>query len=224
MSGSSNSACTITSLLLNCQSLDGMAIDDIRVLLYKRTVKELSELASVRLAGSNRKADIIERLLSMAIIGAVRDVSQHGETSGGHDGFIGISYITPTIIESLRQLPTFESISQWKKETKGSLKDFTFMNLLIYLVYGRDKSFDMQSLKAFKSLKAYKFFYDGFVKNVWMYECLPVITSNNVTLRVLYFRAYVHHSLTCESPLLVFVSINGETGDVYSAKCNCVSG
>ena len=29
---------------------------------------------------------------------------------------------------------------------------------------------------------------------------------------------------TCESPLLVFVSINGENGDVYAAKCNSVSG
>ena len=38
--------------------------------------------------------------------------------------------------------------------------EFTFMNLLIYLVYGRDKTFDMQSLKlkAYKLLKAYKFF------------------------------------------------------------------
>lgn len=168
---SSTSACTITSVLLNCQSLDGRAIDDIRIQLCKRTVKELGALArslGVRLAGSIRKADIIERLLSMARIGAVRDVSSqpNGETSGGVDEFIGISYITPTVIEALRQLPTFESISQWKKETKGCFKDFTYMNLLIYLVYGRDKSFDMQSLKAFKSLKAYKFFYDGFVKNV----------------------------------------------------------
>ena len=32
------------------------------------------------------------------------------------------------------------------------------MNLLIYLVYGRDKTFDMQSLKAFRSIKAYKCF------------------------------------------------------------------
>ena len=82
----------------------------------------------------------------------------------------------------------------------------------------------MQSLKAFKSLKAYKFFYYGFVKNVWMHKCLPAMTASNVILRVLYFRAYVHHSFTCESPLLVFVSLNGDTGDVYSAKCNCVSG
>ena len=32
------------------------------------------------------------------------------------------------------------------------------MNLLMYLVYGREKTFDMQSMKAFRSLKAYKFF------------------------------------------------------------------
>ena len=135
---SSTSACTITSLLLNCQSLDGRAIDDIRVQLCKRTVKELGALAKslgVRLGGSIRKADIIERLLSMARIGAVRDVSSQ-PNSGGVDDFIGISYITPAVIGALQQLPTFESISQWKKETKGCLKDFMFMNLLIYLVYG----------------------------------------------------------------------------------------
>ena len=67
------------------------------------------------------------------------------------------------------------------------------MNLLIYLVYGRDKTFDMQSMKAFyRSLKAYNFF-DGFVKNIWVYECPR---TSNLNLRVLYFRAYVYHSLT----------------------------
>lgn len=100
--------------------------------------------------------------------------------------------------------------------------DFTFMNLVIYLIYGRDKSFDMHSLKAFKSLKAYKFYYDGFVKNVWLYECPS--TGDSLNLRVLYFRTYVHHSLTCNSPLNVFVSLNGDTGDMYSRKCTCVSG
>ena len=95
------------------------------------------------------------------------------------------------------------------------------MNLLIYLVYGRDKTFDMQSMKAFRSLKAYKFFFDGFVRNVWVFECPR---TSNLNLRVLYFRAYVHHSLTCDSPLEVYISINGDNGDVYSGKCSCVSG
>ena len=35
------------------------------------------------------------------------------------------------------------------------LVEFTFLNLLIYLDYGREKAFDMQSMKAFRSLKAY---------------------------------------------------------------------
>ena len=111
-------------------------------------------------------------------------------------------------------------MKEWNKKLNGVLKDFTFMNLLIYLVYGRDKSFDMQSLKAFKSLKAYKFYYDGFVKNVWVHE-FPISESE---LRILYFRAYVHHSLTCDAPLETYVALNGDNGDVYSAQCTCVSG
>ena len=38
---------------------------------------------------------------------------------------------------------------------------------VVYLVYGRDKTFDMQSINASRSFKAYKFF-DGFVRNVWV--------------------------------------------------------
>ena len=78
-----------------------------------------------------------------------------------------LSYITDEAREVLCKLLAFSSVKEWKKKLKGVLKEFTFMNLLIY---GRDKSFDMQSLKAFKSLKAYKFFYDAFVKNVWVHE------------------------------------------------------
>ena len=58
--------------------------------------------------------------------------------------------------------PCHRFLSFWNGEKLDSLKDFTFMNLLVYLVYGRDKSFDMESLKAFKSLKAYKFFQFGY--------------------------------------------------------------
>ena len=111
--------------------------------------------------------------------------------------FTGISYITDEVRTVLHSLPSFSSVKEWDKKLQGVLKDFTFMNLLIYLVYGRDKSFDMQSLKAFKSLKAYKFYYDGFVKNVWVHE----FSISESGLRILYFRAYVHHSLTCDVPL-----------------------
>ena len=95
------------------------------------------------------------------------------------------------------------------------------MNLLIYLVYGQDKSFNMQSLKAFKSLKAYKYVFNGYVRNVWVYQC-PC--NNKLMLKIHYFRAYVHHSYNCDTSLEAFISMNAENGDVYSAKCSCVSG
>ena len=98
-----------------------------------------------------------------------------------------------------------------------SLKDFAFMYLFVYLVYGRDKSINMESLKAFQSLKAYKFFHDGFVRNVWVHR-FPSMDN------LLYFCEFVHHSLSCEALLEVFVALNGDTGDVYTTQCLCVSG
>ena len=182
----------LVSSLMRAQDMTDTETQVLRETLLANTVKELNTLArrvSVRLAGSSRKADIVERVLAMAKIGAVHDTLSNTVS----DDFTGISYITDEVRAVLGQLPQFETITTWKKELSGVLNEFTFMNLLIYLVYGRDKSFDMKSLKAFKSLKAYKFFYDGFVRNVWVHECvMPPSTS----LRVVYFRAFVHHSLT----------------------------
>ena len=78
-----------------------MALGDIRRQLLKKTVKELGTLAKllgVRLTGSSRKADIVDRLLAMAKIGAVRDMSTEDAT---RDTFTGISYITAEVIEAL---------------------------------------------------------------------------------------------------------------------------
>ena len=74
------------------------------------------------------------------------------------EAILSISYIIDKVKQVLRVLPEFSSVVEWGKQLDGILEDFTFMNLLIYLVYGRDKTFDMQSLKAFKSLKVYKYF------------------------------------------------------------------
>ena len=41
---------------------------------------------------------------------------------------------------ALKNLPTFERVMDWKKDLKGVLKEFHFMNLLVYLVCSRDKS------------------------------------------------------------------------------------
>ena len=140
--------------------------------------KELS------ITGSFQKSNIIDRIMGMACIRALQDptLTQSEEANG-------TSYLTEGVKRILRDLPPFTSVTQWDKKLSRVLKEFTFMNLLLYLVYGRDKTFDMQSLKAFK------LFYDGFVRNVWVHQRL---TNNELHLRVLYFRAFVHHSLTCE--------------------------
>ena len=150
----------------------------------------------------------------MAQIGAVHDSS--GEENG--EDVIAISYLTEEVKSFLKSLPSFSNVTQWSKKLSGVLAEFTLINIVIYLVYGRDKTFDMQALRAHKSLKAYKYFFDGYVKNVWVYQCL----SEN--LRVLYFRAFVYYSFTTDTPYEVFVSLNGDNGDVYAGQCACVSG
>ena len=89
----------------------------------------------------------------MSRIGAI-----HGyRTPKGDD--TSITYITKEARSVLKALPPFSSITEhWSKTLDCTLKDFTFMNLLVYLVYSWDKTFNMHSLKAFKSLKAYKLF------------------------------------------------------------------
>ena len=79
----------------------------------------------------------------------------------------------------------------------------------------------MESLKAFQLLKAYKLFHDGFVRNVWVHQFQ---NTNHLNLKMLSFHGFVHHSLSRESPLQVYEALNGDTGDVYSAQCSCVSG
>ena len=125
-------------------------------LLHRLKVQELKMLAKevrVRLTGSLRKDDIIERMMGMARTGALQY-----ESDARSDDIRTISYLDEDTKRVIRSLPAFASVTRWDKKLAGVLMEFTFMNLLIYLVYGKDKMFDMQSLKAYKSLKACKFF------------------------------------------------------------------
>lgn len=151
---------------------------------------------SVKLTGSLRKADIVDQLIVMEKIGAARDEKEEEYD----DSFCTeIIHITDEVKAVLEKRLAFDSITSWKKDLKGVLREFRFMNLLVYLVCSRDKSFDMQALKTFK------YFYDGFVKNVRVSE--PGTGHFPLQLRIIYFRAYVHYSFTCNEPLTVFVAM-----------------
>ena len=91
------------------------------------------------------------------------------------------------------------------------------MNLLTYVlgVWAR-QIIQYTVIKAFKSLKAYKYFFDGYVRNAWVHQC-PC--DNNLMLKVLYFCAYIHHLYNRDAPLEVFISTNEEHGN-QSAHVN----
>ena len=114
----------------------------------------ISKRLSVKLSGVVRKANIVERLVCMAQLACV-----HRDEVDGED-ISGLTCVTHEVKEKLRGLPSFSSVHSWTKTLEGVIADFTFMNLL----NGWDKTFDMQSMWAFKSLKAYLFFTDGFGK------------------------------------------------------------
>ena len=213
---------SIKSLLLRAKDLSDDKAKALESSLRQKKLLNLKEIAKdllIRLTSATRKQDIVDYMMCVVQIGALSDPS---EREGNEpDAYCAISYLTDDTKKVIRELPPFTTVTTWSKKLVGVLREFSFMNLLIYLVYGWDKTFDMESMKAFRSLKAYKYFFDGFVRNVWVYEC-P--NTNDLNLRVLYFRAYVHHSLTCDTPLEVYVSINADNGDVYSGKCSCVAG
>ena len=99
-------------------------------------LRVISQRLSVKLSGVVRKADIVERLVCMAQLGCV-----HWDEVDGKDSVSGLAYVTHEVKEKLRGLPSLSSVDSWTKTLKGVIADFTFMNLLIYLVYGRDENF-----------------------------------------------------------------------------------
>ena len=91
-------------------------------------------------------------MLAMSRIGVIRG----HRTPKGDD--TSITYITEEARSVLKALLPFLSVTEhWSKMLDSTLKDFTFMNLFVYLVYSWDKTFDMHSLKALKYLKPTSF-------------------------------------------------------------------
>ena len=82
-------------------------------------------------------------------------------------------------------VPVLAGIRLWNKDL-SSLKDFTSMQLYKYLVNSRNNTFDKDSMKAYKSLKAYKYFSDHLVENVW---------ANSEEEEMVIIRGYCHLSL-----------------------------
>ena len=98
------------------------------------------------------------------------------------------STLTPVLHQQLSALLPFELVKNWVKDS-SALKDFTFLDLYTYLIESKDKEFDHNSLWSFKSLKAYSYFKDELVRNVWMSpihgtECIYARCHCMVSLKI----------------------------------------
>ena len=133
---------TIHFRLLNSTELSDSNIALLREDLIVKKIDELRKIASslsVRLTGSTHKKDIVDRIVGMAQIGVVRIPSEEDNA----EDVIAISYLAEEVRLLLKSLPSFSSVADWGKKFSGVLAEFTLINIVIHLVYGQDKSFDM---------------------------------------------------------------------------------
>jgi len=72
------------------------------------------------------------------------------------------------------------------------------------------QTFRHASIEGHKSLKPYKYFFDGYVKKVWVFSKAQVKLENTIFLCYFY---------PTDLPYEVFVSLNGDNGDVYAGQC-----
>ena len=108
----------------------------------------------------------------------------------------------------------FKQATNWSKTLKG-LSNFTFMDLYIYLVSSCNKTFDRESLKAFKLLTAYKYFADDLVRNVHTGR----IPANDLAA----IKAHCLSSLKASTTYFTFLAMK-QNGTVVAAQCSCVAG
>ena len=106
----------VKELLYSGEELSNEDIAALISQLSAMTLKNLKSLAKslgIRLTGSSRKGDIIERLIGMA---RIEKCAQHEE--GGDE--IAITYLTEEVKGVLRTLPPFSSVVDWSKSLGGS--------------------------------------------------------------------------------------------------------
>ena len=183
--------------------------------LQRLTVQRLKFLCKeTAVKSSGIKAEIIGRLITswkkLCDVRTECDGEEQQSTTFSSDAQ-STSKSSKTSVK--RNLPTFETIREWTSKDISPIRKYWYMNMYEYLVNSTDSTFDKESMKAFKSLKAYKYFSDGLVSNVWAHHLEDEVVV----------RGYCLSSLKAKTVYTVYVVIK-TTGDVVGGACNCVAG
>ena len=85
-------------------------------------VKGIARKLKVKIAGANKKSELIARLIAVSRLGTIRDTS-HPSDDEGHAGAArdgdragkctlpGLSYLTPGVKQKLASLPAFDEVT-----------------------------------------------------------------------------------------------------------------
>ena len=146
------------------------------------------------------------------------DSQQEGETR------VQLSVLTPRVSEALSKIPKLSQYAEasWTKNL-SLLKDFTFMDLFTYLVESKDKTFDHSSMRAYKSLKGYQYYSDGYVQNVWISPITETGVYGASSNDLLIVKCHCFSSLKASTTYPVYLCLSNK-GDIYAAECKCVAG
>ena len=99
----------VEEALLRGMDLSSEEVISLRESLSLMKVKDIKSIAknlSIRVTAATKKIELIDRIMAMAQIGAIRK-----QCSDEEDSF-SISYLTPEVKEVLRSLPSFSSVTE----------------------------------------------------------------------------------------------------------------
>ena len=188
--------------------------EELLATLQRLTVQRLKFLCKeLTVKSSGIKAEIIGRLITSwkKLCDVQTECADDKQQSATSSNDLQGTLKSPQTAKS-RNLPNFKTIHQWTKDI-SSIRGYWFMKLYQYLINSTESTFDKESMRVFKSLKAYKYFADGLVRNVWAHHLEDQVVV----------RGYCLSSLKTKTTYTVYVVIK-TTGDVVGGACNCVAG
>ncbi|KAJ8306622.1 hypothetical protein KUTeg_017167 [Tegillarca granosa] len=109
--------------------------------------------------------------------------------------------------------------AEWTNSLTSVPKKFDYMKLRGYLIDSRNKTFDKESMRAFKSLKGFKYFDSGYVQRMKTTNVKDIDLSPNP---LFVCKAQVMASMARHINN-VYVCLHKE-GDVLGGSCECVAG
>ena len=116
----------------------------------------------------------------------------------------------------VRMIVDIKTITGWINDLY-LLRNFTHVHVYDYLINSQGKEFDRESLKA------YKYFADGFVTNVSLVELHPEFPGKQDDKELIAAKCSSFTSLKAKTTYNVSLVME-KSGNVLAAKCTCVAG